>query len=354
VVSAISPFAARPANLRWNGSRNSDDTETDMAFFDFGKRRFSELSAQEILGVAISAEEDDARIYQAYADMLRDLYPASAAVFDEMADEENTHRRWLIDLHTQKFGPRIPLIRRENVSGFWNRRPVWLMKHLSLERIRQEALVMEAGSRQFYMQAAKLATDADIRKLLGDLAAAESGHLSLAHRLGMTNLPADVREEENEAAHRLFILQYVQPGLVGLMDGSVSTLAPLFAAAFATHQSWETFLVGIAASIGAGISMGFAEALSDDGALSGRGSPWIRGIVSGAMTTLGGLGHALPYLIPSFWWATGLAVVLVAIELCAISWIRWKYMDTPFLRAAFQIVVGGVLVFLTGILIGSA
>lgn len=325
-----------------------------MAIFGFGKRPFSDLDEREILALAISAEEDDARIYQTYADMLRERYPASAAVFDEMAEEENTHRRWLIDLFTEKFGERIPLIRRENVTGFFERRPVWLMKHLSLETIRKEALVMEASSRRFYLQSSKRTTDASIRKLLGDLAAAEGGHLSLAHRLGLTHLPSDVAAEENEAAHRLFVLQYVQPGLVGLMDGSVSTLAPLFAAAFATHSSWETFLVGMAASIGAGISMGFAEALSDDGALSGRGSPWIRGVTSGTMTMVGGLGHALPYLIPNFWWATSVACVLVLIELWVISWIRWKYMDTPFLRAAFQIVVGGALVFATGILIGSA
>ena len=325
-----------------------------MAIFGFGKRPFSHLDEREILALAISAEEDDSRIYQAYADMLRERYPASASVFDEMAEEENTHRRWLIDLFTRKFGDRIPLIRRENVTGFYDRRPLWLAKHLSLETIRKEALVMEAASRRFYLQASKRTEDAAVRKLLGDLAEAEGGHLSLAHRLGLTHLPADVAAEENEAAQRLFLLQYVQPGLVGLMDGSVSTLAPLFAAAFATHSTWETFLVGIAASIGAGISMGFAEALSDDGALSGRGSPWIRGITSGAMTMVGGLGHALPYLIPDFPLATAVAVALVIVELWAISWIRWKYMDTPFLRAAFQIVVGGALVFLTGILIGSA
>jgi rubrerythrin len=325
-----------------------------MAIFGFGKRAFSDLDEREILALAISAEEDDSRIYQGYAEILRERYPASAAVFDEMSEEENTHRRWLIDLFVTKFGSHIPLIRRENVSGFFDRRPLWLTKHLSLETIRKEALVMEATSRRFYLQASNRTQDAAIRKLLGDLAAAEGGHLSLAHRLGLTHLPADVKAEENEAAHRLFVLQYIQPGLVGLMDGSVSTLAPLFAAAFATHDTWQTFLVGIAASIGAGISMGFAEALSDDGALSGRGSPWIRGITSGLMTMLGGLGHALPYLIPHFGLATGVAAVLVLAELWVISWIRWKYMDTPFLRAAFQIVVGGVLVFLTGILIGSA
>jgi rubrerythrin len=325
-----------------------------MSLFGFGKRSFSDLTEQEILAVAIAAEEDDGRIYGMYADSLRERYPASAQVFDEMAEEESEHRRQLIELHRAKFGERIPLIRRENVRGFYERRPVWLMKNLSLETIRREAMVMEASAARFYRQSAQRTSDASIRKLLGDLAEAEKAHVSLAHRLGLTNLPVDVRAEEDETARRMFILQYIQPGLVGLMDGSVSTLAPLFAAAFATHTTWETFLVGTAASIGAGISMGFAEALSDDGELSGRGSPWIRGIVSGLMTTIGGLGHALPYLIPDFWIATWLAIAVVAIELWVISWIRYKYMDTPFLRAAFQIVVGGVLVFLTGILIGSA
>jgi len=152
----------------------------------------------------------------------------------------------------------------------------------------------------------------------------------------------------------MFVLQYVQPGLAGLMDGSVSTLAPLFAAAFATHQTTPTLLVGLAASVGAGISMGFAEALSDDGSLTGRGAPWLRGAVCGIMTAIGGLGHSLPYLIPDFWIATTFSVIVVAIELAAISWIRWRFMDTPFLTATFQVVVGGVLVFLAGILIGSS
>ncbi|MEJ1159627.1 iron exporter MbfA [Prosthecomicrobium sp. N25] len=325
-----------------------------MSLFGFGKRAFSDLTEQEILAVAIAAEEDDGRIYGMYADELRERYPASAKVFDDMAEEEADHRRRLIEMHRSKFGERIPLIRRENVRGFYERRPVWLMKNLSLETIRREAMVMEASAARFYRQAAQRTGDASIRKLLGDLAEAEKSHVSLAHRLGLSNLPTDVRAEEDETARRMFILQYIQPGLVGLMDGSVSTLAPLFAAAFATHNSWDTFLVGTAASIGAGISMGFAEALSDDGELSGRGSPWIRGIVSGLMTAIGGLGHALPYLLPDFWVATWLAIAVVVLELWAISWIRYKYMDTPFLRAAFQIVVGGVLVFLTGIMIGSA
>lgn len=325
-----------------------------MVLFGFGKRAFSELSEQEILALAISSEEDDGRIYGMYADALRERYPASAKVFDDMAAEENEHRRRLIELHRERFGERIPLIRRENVRGFYERRPVWLMKNLSLETIRREAMLMEAQAARYYRQAAKRTSDAGIRKLLGDLAEAEKSHVSLAHRLGLANLPTDVRAEEDETARRMFVLQYVQPGLIGLMDGSVSTLAPLFATAFATHSTWDTFLVGLAASIGAGISMGLAEGLSDDGELSGRGSPWIRGVASGLMTMIGGLGHALPYLIPDFWTATVVAVVLVVAELWAISWIRYKYMDTPFLRAALQIVLGGALVFATGILIGSA
>jgi VIT1/CCC1 family predicted Fe2+/Mn2+ transporter len=163
-----------------------------------------------------------------------------------------------------------------------------------------------------------------------------------------------VREKEHTAERRLFLLQIVQPGLAGLMDGSVSTLAPLFAAAFATHNTWETFLVGLAAAVGAGISMGFAEALSDNGSLTGRGSPWLRGSASGAMTALGGLGHTLPYLIPDFRTATTLAVAVVLVELAAIAWVRHRYMDTPWFSAAFQVVIGGILVFATGILIGSS
>jgi rubrerythrin len=325
-----------------------------MAIFGFGKRNFSELSEQEVLALAISSEEDDGRIYTAYADSLREQYPASAAVFDEMAAEESEHRRRLIELHREKFGERIPLIRRNDVAGFREMRPVWLRKNLPLETIRKEAMIMEAGAARFYHEAAKRASDAGTRKLLGDLAEAERHHISFAHRLGLTHLPDSVKAEEDEVAHRMFVLQYVQPGLIGLMDGSVSTLAPLFAAAFATHSSWETFLVGMAASVGAGISMGLAEGLSDDGSVSGRGSPMVRGLASGVMTMVGGLGHTLPFLIPNFWLATIVAGILVVAELWAISWIRWKYMDTPFLKAAFQIVLGGALVFATGILIGSA
>jgi rubrerythrin len=317
-------------------------------------REFSSLSEQEILALAIGAEETDGHIYATYADGLREDFPASAAVFDEMAREESEHRRQLIEMHQQKFGERIPLVRREDVHGFVHRRPYWLMRPLGLEVARRQAELMETEARRFYEKAASRTSDAAVRKLLGDLAEAEGSHAATAHRLGEEHVPANVRAQEDEAERRLFVMRIVQPGLAGLMDGSVSTLAPLFAAAFATHNTFAAFLVGIAASIGAGISMGFAEALSDDGSLTGRGSPVVRGIVCGLMTTVGGLGHTLPFLIGNFTVATTLAGIVVSIELAVISWIRWKFMDTPLLRAAFQVVVGGVLVFIAGILIGSA
>ncbi|MBL3551989.1 iron exporter MbfA [Rhodovulum sulfidophilum] len=317
------------------------------------RRRFSDLSEQEVLALAISSEEDDARIYRSYAEQLRADYPDSARVFDAMAEEEDGHRRRLIDTHRARFGEAIPLLRREHVAGYYARRPVWLMRNLGIERIREEAERMEREAHDFYMRAAGRATDAATRKLLGDLAAAEAGHEAAADRLVETQLDTDAVERERRTAHRQFVLTWVQPGLAGLMDGSVSTLAPIFATAFATHDSGTTFLVGLAASVGAGISMGFTEAASDDGAISGRGSPLKRGIASGVMTALGGLGHALPYLIPHFWTATGIAMAVVFCELWAIAWIQKKYMDTPFFRAAFQVVLGGALVFAAGVLIGS-
>lgn len=318
------------------------------------RRRFADLSEQEVLALAISSEEDDARIYRTYAENLREEFPNSAAVFDGMAAEEDDHRKRLIELHRTRFGETIPLIRREHVAGFYNRRPIWLVENLGLERIREEAAGMERDAHNFYVHAAKHTTDAGTRKLLGDLAAAEVGHREAAEQLEQQHLSGDAKDEEEKAAHRQFILTWVQPGLAGLMDGSVSTLAPIFATAFATGDTWTTFLVGLAASIGAGISMGFTEAASDDGQISGRGSPVKRGFASGIMTTVGGLGHALPYLIPDFWTATYLAILIVFVELWAIAWIQNKFMDTPFLRATFQVVVGGTLVFLTGILIGQA
>jgi erythrin-vacuolar iron transport family protein len=317
------------------------------------RRRFSDLSEQEVLALAISSEEDDGRIYRSYADRLRGQYPASAAVFDGMAVEEDGHRQRLIALHRIRFGEVIPLLRREHVAGFYARRPVWLAETLSLDAIRSEAQAMERAAEDFYSRAAARTTDAATRKLLGDLAAAEAGHERHASALEDQHLTEGARSSEDQAAKRQFILTWVQPGLAGLMDGSVSTLAPIFATAFATQDTWTTFLVGTAASVGAGISMGFTEAAHDDGVLSGRGSPLKRGIASGVMTTLGGMGHALPYLIPDFWTATSLAMIVVFVELWAIAWIQNRFMDTPFLRAALQVVLGGALVFAAGVLIGG-
>ncbi|MGC1505206.1 MAG: iron exporter MbfA [Sulfitobacter sp.] len=321
--------------------------------FSFGRKRFRDLSEQEVLALAISSEEDDARIYRGYAEALRAEFPGSAAVFEGMAAEEDSHRQRLIDLHLHRFGSVIPLIRREHVSGYYARRPVWLIENLGLERIRTEAAAMERDAERFYLAAAARTEDAQTRKLLGDLAAAEAGHQNDAASLSAQHLDAESIDAEDNLERRQFLLTWVQPGLAGLMDGSVSTLAPIFATAFATQDTWTTFLVGLAASVGAGISMGFTEAASDDGSLSGRGSPWKRGFASGIMTTLGGLGHALPYLIPDFWTATTVAFVVVFIELWAIAWIQNKYMETPFFRAALQVVLGGALVFATGVLIGS-
>lgn len=317
-------------------------------------RRFADLNEQEILALAISLEEEDQRVYQEYAHGLEDRYPATAQIFRDMAEEENEHRRLLIELYRKRFGEHIPLIRRQDVKGFVHHRPIWLVRPLGLEAVRRQAEVREYETEQFYLAAQARATDAGVRKLLGDLAAAETAHESLAHRLGEKHLTEDARADEAEMQRRMFVLQIVQPGLAGLMDGSVSTLAPLFAAAFATMNTWETFLVGLAASVGAGISMGFAEALSDDGTLTGRGHPWLRGGVTGLMTTVGGIGHTLPYLIEDFALATTLAVAIVLIELWVIAWIRARYMDTRFLRAAFEVVLGGLIVFAAGILIGNA
>jgi rubrerythrin len=312
------------------------------------------LNEEEILALAIALEEEDARVYLEYAHGLAQHYPASAKVFTELAAEESEHRRRLIELFRAKFGEHIPLIRRQDVRGFVRHEPIWMVRPLGLDKVRKQAEAREYETRQFYQRAAERAGDAGVRKLLGDLAAAEAGHESLAHRLGEQHLTADARAAEAEVQRRMFVLQIVQPGLAGLMDGSVSTLAPLFAAAFATHDTWQTFLVGLAASVGAGISMGFAEALSDDGSLTGRGHPWLRGAVTGLMTAIGGIGHTLPYLLSDFRAATTLAVAVVLVELWVIAWIRARYMDTRFLRAAFEVVCGGLIVFAAGVLIGSA
>jgi len=316
------------------------------------RRHFKDLTEAEVLALAISSEEDDARIYASYAQELREAYPISAKAFDEMAAEENTHRKMLIDAFTARFGDVIPLIRREHVAGYFTRRPVWLVKNLGLERIRNEARKMEQDAQNFYLAAAQRSSDPQTRKLLGDLAEAEGKHEEAAAEM-LEGLTVDEGAIEKGAAHRQFVLTWVQPGLAGLMDGSVSTLAPIFATAFATQDPWTTFQIGLAASVGAGISMGFTEAAHDDGVISGRGSPIKRGIASGVMTLLGGLGHALPYLINDFWTATSIAFAVVFVELWAIAWIQKKYMETPFGRAAFQVVLGGSLVLGAGILIGG-
>jgi rubrerythrin len=317
-------------------------------------RSFKSLSEQEVLALAISLEEEDARIYDDFADGLKADYPATAEVLQQMRAEEDRHRHRLIDLYRQKFGDHIPLIRRHDIKGFVNRKPIWLVRPLGLAAVRKQVELMELETKRVYEMAARQTTDAGIRQLLGDLAEEERKHSFLAETLEEAQRSSGALEEEAAVRHRLFLLQVVQPGLAGLMDGSVSTLAPLFAAAFATRESWPTFLVGLAASLGAGISMGFAEALSDDGSLTGRGRPLIRGFVCGLMTALGGLGHTMPYLIPEIWVATGVAIGVVLVELSVISWIRHRYMETPLASALFQVVIGGLLVFLTGILIGSS
>jgi rubrerythrin len=317
-------------------------------------RDLSELSEREVLALAIANEEEDGRIYADIAEGLRDDYPASAKVFEEMVAEEGDHRRQLIELYQVKFGEHIPLIRRQDVRGFLRRRPVWQIRPLSLDKVRNLAESMEAEVQQFYRRAAARSTDASIRKLLGDLADAEIQHEHMAERLVAENLPENVREEEDRSARRRFVLQVVQPGLAGLMDGSVSTLAPVFATAFATRNPFDAFLVGMAASIGAGISMGFAEALSDNGSLTGRGTPMVRGAITGLMTALGGVGHTIPFLIPNWYTAFIVAVVVVICELAAISWIRWKYMETSPVSAVTQVALGGALVFACGVLIGNS
>jgi rubrerythrin len=317
-------------------------------------RNLESLSQQEILALAIALEEDDERAYADYAARLRATYPASAAVFDEMRAEETGHRTRLIQLYRERFGEHIPLIRREDVRGFVRRRPAWLLQPFGIDVVRRQAGAMEIESRHFYEQAAARAQDPAVRQLLDDLAGEERSHEQRAEALEASKVPEDARHQERNAERRLFVLQVVQPGLAGLMDGSVSTLAPVFAAAFATQRSHDAFIVGMAASLGAGISMGFAEALSDDGTLTGRGHPWMRGLICGLMTTVGGIGHTVPFLVPDFRLATVAAVVVVVLELVAITWIRHRYMETPTWSAALQVGLGGALVFATGVLLGNS
>ncbi len=317
-------------------------------------RSFESLDEREILALAISLEEEDERIYADFAEGLRENFVASAAIFDGMRQEEAGHRRRLIELFREKFGEHIPLIRRQDVRGFVDRKPVWLVRPLGLDTVRNQAEAMEVETRQFYLRAAAKTRDASIRQLLDDLAEEELHHEHKAEELERTKLTVETRHTEEEARRRLFVLQIVQPGLAGLMDGSVSTLAPVFAAAFATKSTHDAFAVGLAASLGAGISMGFAEALSDDGSLTGRGHPWLRGLICGLMTTAGGIGHTLPFLIPSFRAALLVAIAVVVAELASITWVRHRYMESPWVSAALQVAMGGALVFAAGVLIGSS
>ena len=317
-------------------------------------KKFEELTEREVLALAIALEEEDERVYADFAEGLRPDYPASAAMFEGMREEESGHRRRLIELFRQKFGEHIPLIRRQDVRGFVERPALWLIRPLRIEAVRKEASTMEVETRRFYEKAAQRTQDASVRQLLDDLINEEREHEERAQELDKEKLPANVKADEERAQRRLFVLQIVQPGLAGLMDGSVSTLAPVFAAAFATHNTNDAFLVGLAASAGAGISMGFAEALSDDGSLTGRGHPWVRGLICGAMTGLGGIGHTLPFLLRDFRAALWAAGAVVIAELGVITWVRHRYMDSPWVSAALQVGLGGVLVFITGVLIGKS
>jgi rubrerythrin len=317
-------------------------------------KKFHELSEREVLALAIALEEEDERVYADFAEGLRQDYPASAAMFEGMREEESEHRRKLIEMYRQKFGEHIPLIRRQDVRGFVERPALWLIRPLRIEAVRKEASTMEVETRRFYEKAAARTQDASIRQLLDDLINEEREHEERAQELDKEKLPANIKADEERAQRRLFVLQIVQPGLAGLMDGSVSTLAPVFASAFATHSTRDAFLVGLAASAGAGISMGFAEALSDDGSLTGRGHPWVRGLICGAMTALGGIGHTLPFLLKDFRVALWAAGAVVVVELGLITWIRRRYMDSPWVSAALQVGLGGVLVFITGVLIGNS
>ena len=318
------------------------------------KKRFKDLSEKEILALAIQLEEEDARVYSDFAEGLRETYPSTAKMFEDMKAEESRHRQSLIDLYQLRFGSHIPLIRRQDVKGFVERRPEWLVRPLGIDKVRKQAEIMELETQRFYERALQHISDASTRKLLGDLAEVERQHYAAAESIEEKQAASGARKAEDTSQKRLFMLQIVQPGLAGLMDGSVSTLAPIFAAALATHKTWDAFLVGLAASLGAGISMAFAEALSDDGSLTGRGKPLLRGVVTGSMTTLGGLGHTLPFLISDFRMAFTAAVVVVIIELGIISFVRHRYMDMPIVSSAVQVIVGGGLVFAVGILIGSS
>src|SRR5208337_4253372 len=306
------------------------------------KRSFKDLSPAEVLALAISLEEEDSRILQEFARLLRPNYPKAAAELDAMRGEEDGHRHRLVDVFRRRHGEEIPLINRDDIKGFVRRGSISSIQPWDVARIRSYVALMELETGRFYSKAAATTSDAELRQLLGDLAEEERHHEARSAGLAPEGQPHDEHAAEARVARQLFVMQVIQPGLVGLMDGSVSTLAPLFAAAFATRSTFPTFLVGLAAAVGAAISMGFAEALSDDGSLTGRGRPYLRGVVCGLMTFAGAIGHALPYLIPSFWPATSVATGVVGIELILIAWIRNHYMDSPFLPTIIQVLGGGI------------
>ena len=332
------------------------------------KRSFKDLTPPEIIALAISLEEEDSRILQEFARILRPNYPKAAVELDEMRREEDGHRHQLVDLFRKKYGEEIPLVNRQDVKGFVHRDTIFSMQPWDIERIRRYVALMELETERFYTRSAAKTSDAEVRQILGDLAEAERHHEARSSALSPDEQPSDEKHEESRISRQLFVMQVIQPGLVGLMDGSVSTLAPLFAAAFATHrlamagqlahvgssETWPTFLVGLASSVGAAISMGFAEALSDDGSLTGRGQPLLRGFVCALMTFAGGIFHALPFLIIDFKIATPLAICVGVVELFIIAWIRNRYMQSPFVSTAIQVIAGGALVFFAGVLIGSS
>jgi rubrerythrin len=315
---------------------------------------FRDLTEPQLLALAVSLEEEDGRIYDDFSAALRADFPDTASLFQRMSAEESQHRQRLIEAFKKRFGEHIPMLRRHDVKGFSPRRATWRFGPLQPEKARREAARMEMETRRFYEAAAQKTKDAEVRQVLEDLAKAEQQHEDIVAGSEAELVRSGKAQAERDTAQRHFVLRIVQPGLVGLMDGSVSTLAPVFAAAFATGSTAETFRVGLAASVGAGISMGFAEALADDGKLSGRGTPWVRGVVCGLMTMAGGIGHTLPFLLPHFQTATVAAVSVVVVELAIICWIRHRYMDTPVFSAAFQVGVGGALVFAAGVAIGRS
>lgn len=317
------------------------------------KKKFQDLNNNEILSLAIDSLEEDIKLYDEYSSHFLINYPETSKMFKQMSILKNKNRKKLVELHKQNFGETLCITNQKDIANYFKRKPEWLVIKNSIEKVRNEIIEMETMSAQFYNSFAKKSQNIEIRNLLIDLALMSREQKDNAKLILLNAQKSRSAKEEVTKDKRQFILTWVQPGLAGLMDGSVSTLAPIFATAFATKDSHTTLLVGLAASIGAGISMGFTEAVHDDGVISGRGSPIKRGFASGIMTTIGGLGHALPYLISDFYVATVIAMFFVLVELWAIAWIQAKYMEIKFTKAVFQVVFGGSLVLAAGILIGG-